>query len=258
MSARQEVDLEEFLQVSGKKPIPADLSVYRTPSGIPGLDRLVEGGLEKGSVVLVVGVPGSGKTTFALQFLHYGAFSLKEPGLFIPFAETKESLYRHAFGFGWDFSELERQKLFQVLQFKPHQVTGLIEEGGGAIKDEIKSLGVKRLAIDSITAYTLLFKDDYQRRESIVSFIERLHDWKTTSMIISEMPPTVSETREGSIGFLSDAIIALHYLKPDKESGREHSVEVLKMRGTNHSTRVFPLSFESKGLRVRSEALSKD
>ena len=113
-------------------------------------------------------------------------------------------------------------------------------------------------AIDSITAYTLLFKDDYQRRESIVSFIERLHDWKTTSMIISEMPPTVSETREGSIGFLSDAIIALHYLKPDKESGREHSVEVLKMRGTNHSTRVFPLSFESKGLRVRSEALSKD
>jgi len=246
-------DFEELLKVTGRKPIPSDLAMYRTPSGIPGFDDLVEGGFEKGSVILVVGIPGSGKTIFALQFLHNGAANFQEPGLFITFAESKESIYRHALSFGWDFAELEKKKMFQLLQFKPHQVTGLIEEGGGAIKDEIRSMGAKRLVIDSITAYSMLFKDEYQQREGIVSFIERLHEWECTSMIISEMPPMVSETREGSIGFLSDAIIALHYSKPQKSLSRIHSLEILKMRGTRHSTRLCALSFENDGLVVHAD-----
>jgi len=245
-------ELESLLKVTGKKetPLPSDLSMYRTPSGIEGFDGLIEGGIEKGSVVLVVGVPGSGKTTFGLQFLYHGAKELNEPGLFITFAESKESVYRHALNYGWNFQELEKKGLFQILQFKPHQVAGLIEEGGGSIRDEVESLGVKRIVIDSITAYTILFKDEYQKRESIVSFIERLHDWKCTSMIISEMPPMVSETQEGSIGFLSDAIIALHYTKPKGEEDRIHSIEVLKMRGTKHSSRVSKMDFEKNGLVV--------
>lgn len=253
MPERSIAELESLLKVSGRKEIPKDLATYRTPSGIPGLDDLIEGGLEKGSVALVVGVPGSGKTTFALQFLYYGATVLKEPGLFITFAESKESIYRHALNYGWDFAALEQKGLFQILQFKPHQVTGLIEEGGGAIKDEIESLKIKRIAIDSITAYTLLFKDEYQKRESIVSFIERLHDWKCTSMIISEMPPVVSEIQEGSIGFLSDSIIALHYSKLKGTQERMHSIEVLKMRGTKHSMKISLLSFEKNGLSVNPE-----
>lgn len=244
------IELESLLKISGKKEIPKDLATYRTPSGIQGFDEMVEGGFEKGSVVLIVGVPGSGKTTFALQFLYYGASVLKEPGLFITFAESKESIYRHALNYGWDFSKLEEEGLFQILQFKPHQVTGLIEEGGGSIKDEIESLGVKRVAIDSITAYTLLFKDEYQKRESIVSFIDRLHEWNCTSMIISEMPPMISETKEGSIGFLSDSIIALHYSKPKNSADRVHSIEILKMRGTRHSTRVCKMEFEKNGISI--------
>jgi KaiC/GvpD/RAD55 family RecA-like ATPase len=249
--AQQAFDVEELLRTSGKKPIPLDLSIYRTPSGIPGLDEMVEGGFEKGSVLLLVGIPGSGKTTFALQFLHYGATQLGEPGLFITFSENKESIYRHALSFGWDFAKLEKEKKFQLLQFKPHQISGGLEEDGGAISDEIKSLGAKRLVIDSITAYTLLFKDEYQKRESIVSFIDRLHEWKCTSLIISEMPPIVSESQEGSIGFLSDAIIALHYTKPKEYLNRMHSLEVLKMRGTKHSSKLCSLSFESSGLAVQ-------
>lgn len=246
------VELESLLKVSGKKDtVPSDLAMYRTPSGIEGFDSLIEGGVEKGSVVLVVGIPGSGKTTFGLQFLNYGAEKMQEPGLFITFAESKESIYRHSMNYGWNFQELEKKGLFQVLQFKPHQVAGLIEEGGGSIKDEVESLGVKRVVIDSITAYTILFKDEYQKRESIVSFIERLHDWKCTSLIISEMPPMVSETQEGSIGFLSDAIIAMHYTKPKGSEDRVHSIEVLKMRGTRHSSRVSKMDFGKNGLVVQ-------
>ena len=44
---QQAFDIEELLRTSGKKPIPADLSIYRTPSGIPGMDEMIEGGFEK-------------------------------------------------------------------------------------------------------------------------------------------------------------------------------------------------------------------
>ncbi|MFH1442772.1 MAG: ATPase domain-containing protein, partial [Candidatus Micrarchaeota archaeon] len=59
----------------------------RVPTGIPGLDELIEGGFEKGSVILVVGDTGTGKSTFAMQYLYNGATKYKEPGVYLTFEE---------------------------------------------------------------------------------------------------------------------------------------------------------------------------
>ena len=83
----------------------------RVPTGIPGMDELIEGGFEQGSTVLLTGGAGTGKTTLALQFLYNGAMEANEPGLFITFEEDKESLYRHTARFGWDFKALEEALL---------------------------------------------------------------------------------------------------------------------------------------------------
>ncbi len=229
------------------------LGFKRIPSGIFGFDELIEGGLEKNSTILVTGSAGTGKTTFGLQFLYYGAKEFNEPGILISFEESKESYYKHTKEYGWNFEELEKQGKFKVLEYKPHQVGRLLEQGGGPIKDAIHQMNAKRLVIDSITAYALLFKDEYQQRENILRFFELIKKWDCTSIIISEMSPKETETAKGSVGFLVDAVISLYYEKKEDKDVRVHSLEILKMRGTKHTNKVCALNFEKEGIKIYAD-----
>mgnify|MGYP001567579822 CR=1 FL=1 len=101
-----------------KKLLVQDLCVHANTTVILESISLT---INTGEILGIIGPAGSGKTTFALQFLHNGAAKLQEPGLFITFAESKESIYRHALSFGWDFADLERKKLFQLLQINWRQ-----------------------------------------------------------------------------------------------------------------------------------------
>lgn len=222
----------------------------RVRTGINGFDELISGGFERESIVLVVGQAGTGKTIMGLQFLYKGAVDYNEPGVFISFEEDRGSLLRQSLQFGWDFEGLEKQGKFSLLEFKPHQVTKILEEGGGQIRDSLAEISAKRVVIDSITAYGLLFKDEYKRREKILEFFNLLRKWGITAVVICEDSPEDIEREEGSIGYISDAVISLYYAH-DREKGiRIHSLEVLKMRGTKHTNKVCAMNFEQEGLYV--------
>ncbi|MFC1800699.1 RAD55 family ATPase, partial [Nanoarchaeota archaeon] len=75
------------------KPSLHNLKIKRTPTGISGLDDVIEGGLKKDSVTLVGGCAGSGKSIFALQFLIHGIMKLGEPGIYVTFEEDKHQIY---------------------------------------------------------------------------------------------------------------------------------------------------------------------
>ncbi|MFA5361570.1 MAG: ATPase domain-containing protein, partial [archaeon] len=183
-------------------------------------------------------------------FLYNGAALYDEPGVFLSFEEDKNQLYRQANQFGWDFDKLEKENKFRLLTFKPHQITKILEEGGGQIRDALSEVKAKRIVVDSITAYGLLFRDEYKRREKILEFFNMLRKWGVTSLVICEDDPEVVEKEEGGIGFISDAVVSLYY-DQDKEKGiRIHSLEILKMRGTKHTNKVCAINFEKDGVTV--------
>jgi len=222
----------------------------RVRTGITGFDELIEGGFERESIVLVVGASGTGKTLLSLQFLYKGATEYNEPGVFISFEEEREPLFKHSLQFGWDFNALEKKNVFRLLTYKPHQVTKILEEGGGQIRDALAEVGAKRVVVDSITAYGLLYKDEYKRREKILEFYSLLRRWGVTSIVISEDRPRDVEEEEGGIGFISDAVVSLYY-EHDQEKGiRIHSLEVLKMRGTKHTNKICAMNFEKEGITI--------
>ncbi len=228
--------------------------VRRVPTGIPGFDELIEGGFEERTNTLMAGYAGTGKTTFAMQFLYNGAVNWNEPGVYLSFAESKDSIYRHCANFGWDFYALEQKGLSRHLFYKAHQVNKLLEEGGGTVRDAISEIGAKRLVIDSITAYGLLFRDDYKQREALLLFFEMLVKWGCTSLIIAEQLAGVVDARAGEIGFLTDGIVQFSYSQIENTTGqheRRHQLEILKMRGTDHYNGVAEMSFTKQGLTVR-------
>lgn len=228
--------------------------VRRVPTGIPGFDEMIEGGFEEKTNTLLAGYAGTGKTTFAMQFLYNGARMYNEPGVYLSFAESKESIFRHCLNFGWDFYALEKEGLARHLFYKAHQVNKLLEEGGGTVRDTIAEIGAKRLVIDSITAYGLLFRDDYKQREALLLFFEMLIKWGCTSLIIAEQLSGVVDARAGEIGFLTDGIIQLSYASAEDEVGnhaRQHQLEILKMRGTDHYNGVAQMHFMKQGIVIK-------
>ena len=225
----------------------------RVSSGIPGLDPLLGGGYEEASTTLVMGAAGCGKTTFLAQFLNNGAAQSGDPGVLLSFEEGHDSVVRHMLNFGFDFKALEKQGLFNQISYRPHEIKKLVDEGGGLILDTITSLGAKRLAIDSLTSYTVLFDSPYKAREAEIVLFDILRKWGCTTLLSAEGLPVSKDRETAGMEYLSDGVIVMHH--PRVQSSRYRALEILKMRGTKFSDRLCPFEFvDGVGIKVHPEA----
>src|SRR5438093_10874170 len=75
---------------------------------IKGLDELLGGGFPEGRCILIVGSPGSGKTTFALQYLYHGAM-LGETGLYVTLDEHPDHVKRNLQSYDWDIDGMDKK-----------------------------------------------------------------------------------------------------------------------------------------------------
>ncbi|MFH2105901.1 MAG: ATPase domain-containing protein [Candidatus Micrarchaeota archaeon] len=222
--------------------------VDRIPIGIPGIDVLIEGGFEKNSANLVRGGTGTGKTIFSLQFIHNG-LKKKENGVYLSFSETKQEIYTHGRMFGWDLERYEKNNNFGFLRYAPHEVAKVVEGGGGTIRDFIESIDAKRLVIDSLTAYAMPFQSDYASNQSILELFEMLRDLDCTTIVTSETNANISLADDERLGYLTDAIINLYYVR--KDSTRKRSLEVVKMRNTHHSEKLHNYQITKNGISIK-------
>ena len=124
--------------------------IERTPTGIEGLDELIEGGFPNGHAILVCGGPGAGKTTFGIQFLVKGIEEYGEPGLYVSLGEPADYLKVYMLRFGWDLDSLAKKGLLNIIEFPPAKLHE-ISISGLANLIRISSFGVKRIVIDCIT-----------------------------------------------------------------------------------------------------------
>ncbi|MDO8554893.1 MAG: ATPase domain-containing protein [Candidatus Micrarchaeota archaeon] len=226
-------------------------TVERIPSGIPGFDKIIDGGIQKNSVLMVRGGTGTGKTLFGLQYLYHGAKENDDPGIFISFAESKEAIYQHGILFDWDFNALEKKNKFVFIKYAPHEVVKIIEEGGGTIRDTVEAIGAKRMVIDSLTAYALLFESEYRSNESVLNLFEMLRKWNCTTMVTSEKSVNPNDGDTERLGFFTDGIINFYYLRND--TSRVRALEIIKMRDTKHSTSISPFEITKNGLVVKPD-----
>jgi len=219
----------------------------RISSGIPGLDKLIEGGFKGGSINLVCGGAGSGKTTFAVQFLLEG-LKKGEAGIYITFEEKRDKLYEDMRDFGWDMEQYEKAGIFKFLEYTPEQIRHVLVEGGGTVDAIITQMGAKRLVIDSITSFSLLFQDELTKKESSLALFELINRWGCTAVLTSEAIQMAQEDMSVTLQFEVDSIIILYHFK--KEGVRTRAIEILKMRGTKTPEKVMRLTIEKDGITV--------
>ncbi len=224
----------------------------RIPTGIVGFDKLVEGGFEKNSTNLVMGGPGSGKTILATQFIMEGLKN-GESCLYITFEETKQSFYHNMKRFSWDLEEYEKKGSFTFLNYTPGKVKNMLEEGGGIIESIIINNKISRLVIDSMTSFTLLFEDELEKREASLDLFNMIKKWNCTSLVTFEGPPEGENKAYKALEFESDSIVLMQFIR--KIMSRERYIEILKMRGTNHSKGLYRFSITKKGIELSNNPI---
>lgn len=228
----------------------------RVDTGVEGLNNILRGGFEPGSVVLFSGGPGTGKTLMSLQFLVEGA-KKGSKGLFISFEERPDSLRRDARSLGWDLEEYEDEGLIEIKYFSPYEYEDLLENLG----DMIAGGEYQRIAIDTISVLSLYLEDTFKIRKKLHGLVSTIRDAGATAVITAEVksePPLESSEVSGSYSrasveeFVVDGVILLHYA--GLGGGYDRTLQVLKMRRTDHKKGLFPMRIQEGGIEVRAES----
>ena len=224
----------------------------KAKSGIPGLDRMLGGGFLRNSIVAVTGGTGSGRTIFISQFLVKGATDFGEPGLFLSFDESKGSVSANLSSFGWDLPSLEQKQKLTFIEY-PHNELASFAEQGSALKDLIDTLGIKRIAVDSITPYALLFATPEERRIATLRLVNAIKSWGVTALISAESVPGSEDIFPHSLSGVEsfcDGFINLSFRRKGDRRSRE--VEIVKMRGCRHEHEFHPAFIGEEGFFIGS------
>lgn len=228
--------------------------IKRVSTGIPGLDPLIDGGFKEKTINLVAGGAGSGKTIFAIQFLIDG-IKKGERGIYITFEERKDKTYEDMLSFGWDLAKYEKEGKFVFLEYTPEQVKKILVEGGGPIESIIEKIKAKRLVIDSITSFSLLYEDELTKKEAALSLFDLINSWGCTAIMASQEIEKRGATITAALEFEVDSIVLLYHSKMD--GFRRRGLEILKMRGTKIPEKTYPLIIDKKGISIDATRMVK-
>jgi KaiC/GvpD/RAD55 family RecA-like ATPase len=216
--------------------------IERIRSGIPGLDELIGGGIPKGSVILLSGTCGTGKTIASLQFLWQGLIE-GEKVVYISFEEPIKHVKLCAMQFGWDFEKAVKAGYCVMTRIDPFQVGDVID----LVVDSVRSLNASRLVIDSVSALGTYIRDPSEVRRNIYMLVTNIYKLGCTTILTSEMlPEQEGLSRFGVEEFLVDGVIVFYYQRVSSYFAR--AVSIWKMRYTNHSQRLHPYKITEKGI----------
>jgi KaiC/GvpD/RAD55 family RecA-like ATPase len=245
----------------------SDLVVDYVPTGIPGVDELLGGrGLQRGNTILLCGGPGSGKTTFGIQFLYMGAIQHGEPGLYVSLDEDPRDIMANMAKYGWDLEKLEREKKLVFINVSPVRAApsergGLIQIGMKefrlvklleAIKEGVVEVNARRVVLDPLTIFTLQYPDEVERIYAMRDLLRDLRTTGCTNLLISELRGTGMEREHQFEEYLAQGVILLRTSLKDSRLIRVFQVE--KMRGLAIDNQPRPYEISDKGVEVFPKA----
>ncbi len=228
----------------------------RVKTGIPGLEELVKGGLPKGSLILLSGKCGTGKTTFSMQYIVKGITDYGEPGVFVSFERKPEVLYEEMKSFGWHLETLEKQGNLELLGGPLDSIVKFGKKVGAKEEDMIEEIievvrekKARRLALDGLGQFSMMFPDKLAFRSGLAWLQQELNKLGCTSIFTSEIEEGKEElSRLGVEEFIADGVIVLYY--EGDGLTRTRALEIRKMRGTDHSNYLSFFEIAEDGIKM--------
>ena len=244
-------------------------------TGVPGLDRMLHGGIVPGRPYIVSGPPGSGKTILCMQVLKEGLEG-GERCLYVALEEPPNELKINMRPFRWNLDDLDvldansdirrfeptpvleistetepvkmralDERIRKTADFESHEVT--VHSLQQLLKNLFITRKYTRVVIDSITALRYFCMREFEETLTTQSFVRFLTESGVTSLLTLEVPEDGEPPPEA---FLARGEIRLHKLRD--ESGIKRFISVEKYKGSSHEEFVYPFEISSQGVVVHA------
>ncbi|MCG5529720.1 circadian clock protein KaiC [Halorhodospira halochloris] len=220
------------------------------PTGVQGLDFVLDGGVPMGRPTLLRGGPGTGKTAIALNFFCYG-LAQDEPSVLVTFDESPQALIGHAEALGLPLTEYIEAGKAKVLDMRPDpgdvvggediELSAIMARLGYALDQ----LGAKRLVVDAIDAMDSAYAQTVTLRSELARVFDWIRDRDVTTLITVGEAPAFSN-QFGLEDYVADCVILLRQEMMQRQMTR--LLRVLKRRGGSHGTNEFPFLLDAKGV----------
>jgi len=235
-------------------PDEFESEIDRTDIGIEGLDDMILGGVPSRSLLSVIGGAGTGKTTFALQFLNH-ALETGNKGIYITLEQTRESIYDTADEKGWSFREHADEDRLAVVAIDPIEMANSLSSIRNDLVRLIAEFDADRLVLDSVSLLEMMYDHPAKRRSEVFGFTRSLKEAGVTTLLTSEASEdTAYASRHGIVEYLTDAVFVLQYVRGSDFRETRLAVEIQKIRDANHSRETKPYDITDTGISVYDQA----
>jgi len=216
------------------------------PSGLPELDALLGGGLDRGTTTLILGTAGTGKSTLALQYATEMAGN-GEPGVIFAFDETREIMLTRANGLGLDLKRQIESGMIKVQQVDPAELSP--GEFAARIRQNVNH-GCRLVVIDSINGYLNAMPGERYLNNQLHELTSYLNQkGALTILILAQHGLVTAAESPADLSYLSDAVIYLRYF--EAAGAVKQSVAVIKKRTGRHEKTIREFRLEpGRGIRV--------
>lgn len=215
-------------------------------SGVPELDELLHGGLERGTISMITGPTGVGKTTLGLQFMKEAA-GRGERSVVYTFEEPLETLVRRCESLNIPVRAMIRQGTLSVVPIEPLHYTP--DEFAGIVRREVEEQHARIVMIDSVSGYRLSLRgeDAVTHLHALAKYLQNMG---LAVLLINEVTSIAGEFQVSDIGasYLADNIVFLRYLELSGEIRKV--IGVLKKRLSSFERTLREIEMTRYGIKV--------
>ncbi|HUN42911.1 MAG TPA: ATPase domain-containing protein [Acetobacteraceae bacterium] len=215
-------------------------------SGVPELDHLIGGGLDRGTSTLVTGPSGAGKSSLTLQFVT-SALARGEKVLMIAFDEVRHVLLRRAAGMGMDLVPFVQSGLLTLEQvdpaeFPPGEVISLVRR-------QVEHEGTRIVVLDSLNGYRSAMLDESFLVLQIHELLSYLNQRGVVTLMVLAQHGLVGPMQSTvDLTYISDTVLLLRFFEAIGQIRR--AISVMKKRTGGHESTIREYQIDGRGIRV--------
>jgi circadian clock protein KaiC len=217
------------------------------PSGLPELDHLLHGGIDRGTSTLLMGPAGSGKSSLATQYVVAAALR-GEPSAFFTFDESLTTFFNRSDAIGYDLTRLVAAGNIAVHQVDPAELQP--GEFAHLVRDAVRQRGIRVLVIDSLNGYLNAMQEDKDLLLHLHELLSFLGQHGVATILVYAQHGLLGSHMSTSvdISYLADCVIVTRFYESQGEVCK--AISVIKKRSGSHETGIRAMTLTGGGMKI--------
>lgn len=228
------------------------LPLEQMPSGLPQLDQMLGGGIDRGTSTVIMGPAGSGKSALATQYAIAAARRGEKSAMFL-FEETIASLLHRSSSLGFPLDDYVQSGLITLVPIDPAQLQP--GEFAHLVRSAVEHSGIRVLVIDSLNGFLNAVPEERFLLLHLHELLNYLGQHGVASVLVFAQHGLIGAMHASvDVSYLADCVILLRYFEHE---GQIHkAISIMKKRSGAHESSIRAYGMNREGLHI-GEALER-